>query len=557
MTTTKTNLGNTRERAKQLRFEPVGTIEATNVQDAIENVAILYSGVNGVPLFTAGVVEFVDTIGSGSFVRADTPTIVDPTLSGDITIDGNTAIDGDITIDGGVTIDGDIDITAEAIVQEAVTASVMYQMANNADDAVFMNMRSTSTHADTTFPLLIQARDAQNPLPTLTTTAKIDLQGGVHLSSSTNPGVRIQNFASPSDRRFAITVNSSGELTFTDDTAAVTTAKVTPATGRWNLLKGANVSEGMTIDGNIGITAEVITQEAFTASGMYQMVNDADGAIFMSMRSHATDTAFTFPLLIQALDAANAPPTLTTTAKIDLQGGVRLSSSTNPGVMMQNFAAPSDQHCAMVVNSSGELMFTDDIAGFTTAKVSPVTGVWNFMKGAKVDTAINNGLTVTDGTTTGILFPSSSFGHSLAFGTTSAHPIAIFVANSVAAVIGSGIVVGAATGSEKGDGTINVAGDIYKNNTAYTNPDYVFEHFYSGKIEQFKDREGASDYAGLMPLDGLSSYVKEHHRLPRMSDEPAGMFKRGDIALEKIEELTIYILQLHEQINDLRSRLKR
>lgn len=39
MTTVRTNLGNTRERAGQLRFEPVGSISATNVQDAIAEVA--------------------------------------------------------------------------------------------------------------------------------------------------------------------------------------------------------------------------------------------------------------------------------------------------------------------------------------------------------------------------------------------------------------------------------------------------------------------------------------------------------------------------------------
>jgi hypothetical protein len=39
MTTVRTNLGNTRERARQLRFEPTGTISSTNVQKAIEEVS--------------------------------------------------------------------------------------------------------------------------------------------------------------------------------------------------------------------------------------------------------------------------------------------------------------------------------------------------------------------------------------------------------------------------------------------------------------------------------------------------------------------------------------
>lgn len=39
MTTVKTNLGNTRESARQIRFEPTAGIEATNVQKAIEEVS--------------------------------------------------------------------------------------------------------------------------------------------------------------------------------------------------------------------------------------------------------------------------------------------------------------------------------------------------------------------------------------------------------------------------------------------------------------------------------------------------------------------------------------
>src|SRR5580765_7534956 len=39
MTMVRTNLDNTRERARQLRFEPTGTISATSVQKAIEEVA--------------------------------------------------------------------------------------------------------------------------------------------------------------------------------------------------------------------------------------------------------------------------------------------------------------------------------------------------------------------------------------------------------------------------------------------------------------------------------------------------------------------------------------
>lgn len=120
--------------------------------------------------------------------------------------------------------------------------------------------------------------------------------------------------------------------------------------------------------------------------------------------------------------------------------------------------------------------------------------------------------------------------------------------------ISNGTRLGAPTGGFKGTGTLNVAGDIYKNNTAYTNPDYVFELHYTGKIEQFANKDGAKDYDGIMPLDWLREYTRDNLRLPGISDEPMGMFERGDKVLEKLEELTLYILELHERIKTLESK---
>ena len=120
-----------------------------------------------------------------------------------------------------------------------------------------------------------------------------------------------------------------------------------------------------------------------------------------------------------------------------------------------------------------------------------------------------------------------------------------------------GVSLGAPTGGMPSAGSMNVAGDVYKNNTAYTNPDYVLEHFYRGEIELFKDNDGAKDYSGLMPLDELRDFTREYLRLPRIDDSPKGMFERGDIVLEKLEQLTLYVLDLHERIAELEARLAR
>lgn len=119
---------------------------------------------------------------------------------------------------------------------------------------------------------------------------------------------------------------------------------------------------------------------------------------------------------------------------------------------------------------------------------------------------------------------------------------------------GAGIKVGDPTGGFKGSGTINAAGDIYKNNAAYTNPDYVFEKEYTGEIVVFADNEGAKDYQGRLPLDELRAYTMETLRLPGVTDEAMGAFKRSDLVLEKLEELTLYILDLHDRIRELEAK---
>lgn len=119
--------------------------------------------------------------------------------------------------------------------------------------------------------------------------------------------------------------------------------------------------------------------------------------------------------------------------------------------------------------------------------------------------------------------------------------------------VGGAMQVGAPTGGVLGAGTINVAGGIYLNNSAYTNPDFVFERYFTGKVETYADRPRAKSYRGLMPLDDLAAHVRETLRLPGIDDRPTDVFERADIALEKIEEHTLYILQLHRRIAALES----
>lgn len=115
----------------------------------------------------------------------------------------------------------------------------------------------------------------------------------------------------------------------------------------------------------------------------------------------------------------------------------------------------------------------------------------------------------------------------------------------------TGVQIGSPTGGDKGVGTINAAGDIYKNNTAYTSPDYVFEKYYLGQ-----PKDSSIQYEGLQTLEELSAYTKENLRLPGIDDNPSGLFARSDLLLEKLEEAYLYILELNDRISKLEQKDK-
>ncbi len=104
------------------------------------------------------------------------------------------------------------------------------------------------------------------------------------------------------------------------------------------------------------------------------------------------------------------------------------------------------------------------------------------------------------------------------------------------------------TGGDKGVGTINVSGDIYKNNSAYANPDFVLEHYYRGEIEKFKDNQGASEYSGLLDLVEVDEFMKENLHLPGVPRSPLGVFDRGDVTLVLLEQIFLYLIEHQKEL---------
>lgn len=115
--------------------------------------------------------------------------------------------------------------------------------------------------------------------------------------------------------------------------------------------------------------------------------------------------------------------------------------------------------------------------------------------------------------------------------------------------VNGGVQVGVPTDGDMGTGSINVAADIYKNGTAFTNPDYVFEHHFNGSTQ--------AAYAGPIPLAQLEEAIKTHGQLPGVGREPMGVFGRQDALLEKLEEAYLYIIELTKRLDRLEARMER
>ena len=64
----------------------------------------------------------------------------------------------------------------------------------------------------------------------------------------------------------------------------------------------------------------------------------------------------------------------------------------------------------------------------------------------------------------------------------------------------------------------------------------------------------------LLPLDSLESYVKENQHLPNVPSEQEMLEKEHDVAetdamlMEKIEELTLYLIELNKEVKALKAR---
>ncbi len=104
-------------------------------------------------------------------------------------------------------------------------------------------------------------------------------------------------------------------------------------------------------------------------------------------------------------------------------------------------------------------------------------------------------------------------------------------------------------------GTLTVAAGVYLGASAYTNPDYVFEHHFHGGIERFADHDGADLYKGLRPLEVVEAYAEEHLHLPQLADlglrKTSDIFSRADGALLIAEEIFLHLFDMNRRLKAL------
>jgi hypothetical protein len=415
------------------------------------------------------------------------------------------------------------------------------------------------------------------------------LYSGGPLGSPSDFGSGVSTFlATPSSANLisAVTDESgSGALVFAN-TPTLVTPVLGVATGTSLALGGATLgTNALAVTGAYLYTQNGLTAGSFTGTRSGQIkhnfTNDhASGQVELVLNGGATKQ-----LVVSAggttwtgLEANAAPLWLvgdtgvllaTGTGSIEFDdaityGGVTLSNSVTGTGNMVLSASPTvtGTLTAAAANFSSTVAVTTGSGVETGANITSAYNVGPTRIARFITSSAgisNSGITIESGASNAAARNYALVTNSTAFGDFHIYQSNAQAGNPITAgtsriSIGAsgGLVVGAATGGDKGAGSVNAAADIYKNNTAYTNPDYVLEHWATGQIVKFAHKEGAADYDGLRPLPEVKEFVKVNLHLPRFGQNANhGLFSGSDATLASLEEAYLYIFQLEERISRL------
>lgn len=221
--------------------------------------------------------------------------------------------------------------------------------------------------------------------------------------------------------------------------------------------------------------------------------------------------------------------------------------------------------------SGGELVAgTGTLATATTLKIAgaPTIGTTNRALWVAAGTSEfdgNIGLSITDAPQNSISLANAKWIAWKSSGSSGTEGLGIrgnasvleFYTGATALTIGSGLQIGAPTGGDKGAGTLNVATGIYLNGTAYTNPDYVFEQWATGKVVKYAKNVGASIYKP-MTLVETEAYAKKNWHLPGFGQKAGLDFLGGsEVLLARVEESYLHLFDHEHRLEALEAKLRK
>ncbi len=114
-------------------------------------------------------------------------------------------------------------------------------------------------------------------------------------------------------------------------------------------------------------------------------------------------------------------------------------------------------------------------------------------------------------------------------------------------------------GTKSPDALLTVKGDIHTQEVRVdlegaVAPDYVFENYYQGFSTLNPDYK-------MLSIEELESFISKNHHLPnvpsasQLDKEGMNLKEFNLLLLEKIEELTLYVIQQQKEIDKLNTRL--
>lgn len=236
----------------------------------------------------------------------------------------------------------------------------------------------------------------------------------------------------------------------------------------------------------------------------------------------------------------------------------RTSSSTGSGTLYANstYALALKDTAAAVVFSVAQTSGNTTLAGTLTGTSASFTSTLSATDNIKVvDSGVTGWMDASNASST-VTF--GSFTNTAVFistnGTAGASQVQVAAFAAGMQLYGPGNA--APTGGDKGQGSLNVAADIYKNDTAYTNPKWALKHHFTGAYDEEGPYAPPVKYPGLLSIEDAEKFTSEHYDLPTMLlTEGGGLFDRGDLVLASLEEAYIYIFQLNRRVKELEQRV--